>query len=269
MKTYKHFHGTPNQIMAQEESSILLCVERALVSSSNSQTIGRNGELPFISFLQRYLPTTLRAVSGHFITPNGDISPQLDAIVFDARYPLLSENIDGSALLMLNSVVHIYELKTNLTTRDIRKSIENSKKIMALIQQVKEFERPDGWGAPRQTLLAYRTEQRLETLESAFFGASSPEVSPMDGVVLRCLSSDAAIIGGVGGTLHLEPPFPEENGRGPRPDGYFPVFIPSHTPLSDLYYALVQNAYYTLGERDYSFHDIGSHFNDYMSWATA
>lgn len=269
MKTYKHSHGTPNQIMAQEEASILLCVERALASSSNSQTIGRNGELPFISFLQRYLPNTLRAASGHFITPNGDISPQLDAIVFDARYPLLSENTDGSALLMLNSVVHIYELKTNLTARDIRKSIENSKKITALTQQVKEFETPDGWGSPRQTLLAYRTEQKLETLEAAFFGASSPEFSPMDSIVLRCLPSDAAIIGGVGGTLHLEPPFPEEDGRGPRPDGYFPMFIPSHTPLSDLYYSLVQDAYYTLGERDYSFNDIGAHFNDYMSWATA
>ncbi|GAC1029317.1 hypothetical protein thsps21_01440 [Pseudomonas sp. No.21] len=247
----------------------MLCVERALASSSNSQTVGKNGELPFIRFLQRYLPNTLRAVSGHFITPNGDISPQLDAIVFDARYPLLSENTDGSALLMLNSVIHIYELKTNLTARDIRKSIENSKKITTLTQQVKEFETPDSWSSPRQTLLAYRTKQKLETLEAAFFGASSPAVSPMDSIVLRCLPSDATIIGGVGGTLHLEPPLPEENGRGPRPDGYFPVFIPSHTPLSDLYYTLVQDAYYTLGKRDYSFNDIGGHFNDYMNWATA
>lgn len=269
MKTYKHHHGTPNQVMSQEEASILLCVERALASSSNSQTIGRNGELPFIKFLQRYLPNTLRAASGHFITPSGDISPQLDAIVFDARYPLLSENTDGSALLMLNSVVHVYELKTNLTSKDVRKSVENSQKIAALTRQIKEFDTPDGWRAPRQTLLSYRTEQRLETLEAAFFGASTADKAQMDGIILRCNPSDAEAIGGVGGTLHLEPPFPEKNGRGPRPDGYFPTFIPSHTPLSDLYYTLVQDAYYTLGERNYSFNDIGAHFNDYMSWATA
>ncbi|MBQ0934466.1 DUF6602 domain-containing protein [Ideonella paludis] len=269
MKTYKHYHGTPNQVMSQEEASILLCVERALASSSNSQTIGKNGEQPFIEFLQRYLPNTLRATSGHFVTPSGDISPQLDAIVFDSRYPLLSENIDGSALLMLNSVVHIYELKTNLTTKDIRKSVANSQKVAALTQQIKDFDTPDGWGAPRQTLLGYRTEQRLETLEAAFFNASTPEKAQMDCIILRCNPRDAEAMGGVGGTLHLEPPFPEESGRGPRLDGYFPMFIPSHTPLSDLYYTLVQDAYYTLGERNYSFHDIGAHFNDYMSWATA
>ncbi|MGR1220778.1 DUF6602 domain-containing protein [Metapseudomonas otitidis] len=268
MKNYKHHHGSPNPIMAQEEVAILACVDRALASSSNSQTIGRNGELPFISFLQRYLPATLRAVSGHFITPGGDLSPQLDVIVIDARYPLLSENSDGSVLVMLHSVVHLYELKTKLTSRDVKKSIENSKKISALMQQIEEFS-PGKWGSPIITLLAYRTEQRLSSIESSFFKQSEPKLSPMDGVILRLHHADALANNWLGGTLHLEPPFDIEDGQGPRPDGYFPAFIPSHTPLSDIYYTLVQDAYYTLGERDYSFSDIGAHFNEYMSWATA
>lgn len=268
MKNYKHHHGSPNPIMAQEEAAILLSVERALASSTNSQTVGRNGELPFISFLQRYLPTTLRAVSGHFITPNGDLSPQLDVIVIDARYPLLSENSDGSALVMLNSVVHVYELKTNLTSRDIKKSIENAIKITALTKQIKEFS-PGEWGAPQITLLGYRTEQRHSSIESTFFQHSRPELAPMDAVILRCHPSDSAANGWLGGTLHLEPPFDSEGGKGQRADGYFPMFIRSHTPLSDIYYSLVQNAYYTLGERDYSFIDIGAHLNEYMNWATA
>lgn len=245
-----------------------MCVDRALASSSNSQTIGRNGELPFISFLQRYLPATLRAVSGHFITPHGDLSPQLDVIVIDARYPLLSENSDGSALVMLHSVVQLYELKTNLTSREVKKSIENAKKIFVLTQQIIEFA-PNEWGAPQITLLAYRTEQRLSSIENTFFRHSKPELAPMDGVILRCHPIDIVANGSLGGTLHLEPPFDTEDGRGPRIDGYFPLFIPSHTPLSDIYYKLVQNAYYTLGTRDYSFIDIGAHFNEYMSWATA
>ncbi|AZE22665.1 DUF6602 domain-containing protein [Pseudomonas chlororaphis] len=172
MKNFKHYHGSPNPIMAQEEAAILLCVERALVSSTNSQTIGRNGELPFISFLQRYLPATLRAISGHFITPHGDLSPQIDVIVIDARYPLLSENSDGSALVMLHSVVQCYELKTNLTTRDVKKSIENSQKIAALAQQIKEFS-PGEWSAPQITLVAYHTAQRLSSLETVFFSTQN------------------------------------------------------------------------------------------------
>lgn len=268
MKKYKHNHGSPNPIMAQEEIAILACVDRALASSNNSQTIGRNGELPFISFLQRYLPPTLRAVSGHFITPDGDLSPQLDVIVIDARYPLLSENNDGSALVMLHSVVHLYELKTNLTARDIKKSIENSQKITLLTQQVKEFS-PGEWGAPQVTLLAYRTEQRLRSLENVFFRHSMPVLAEMDGVILRFHSQDAVVYGGMGGMLHLEPPFENEVWPGQRSDGYLPTMMPSHTPLSDIYYRLVQDAYYTLGERNYSFIDIGAHFNEYMSWATA
>lgn len=255
--------------MAQEESAIILCVERALASTSNSQTIGRNGEIPFLNFLKRYLPTTLRAVSGHFVTPNGNLSPQLDIVVIDSRYPLLSENGDGSALVMLNSVVHIYEIKTNLTSKDIKKSIENSQKTFALFKEIEEFKNPTEWGSPQLTLLAYCSAQRLETLESSYFQYSLPEVAPMDAVILRCHKNDTARIGAPGGTLHLEPPFSSEDSRGPRPDGYFPCFIPNHTPLSDLYYTLVQNAYYVLGERDYTFTDIGQHFMEYMNWTTA
>ena len=29
----------------------------------------------------------------------------------------------------------------------------------------------------------------------------------------------------------------------------------SHTPLSDIYYALVQNGYYILGDRDFTFNE--------------
>lgn len=118
---FKHNHGTNNEIIEQEEKSILLAVDRALSSSSNSQTIGRNGELPLIDFLNKYLPPTLKAVSGHFLTPNGNISPQIDVMIIDTRYPFLSVNLDGSVLAMLHSVIHTIELKTNLISSDIKK----------------------------------------------------------------------------------------------------------------------------------------------------
>jgi len=41
---YKHKHETTNQIIQQEEKAILLTVDRALTSSSNSQTVGKNDE---------------------------------------------------------------------------------------------------------------------------------------------------------------------------------------------------------------------------------
>lgn len=255
--------------MAQEEEAILLTVERALASSPNAQTIGRNGEIPFLRFLQRYLPSTLKATTGHFITPSGAISPQLDVIVMDARYPLLSENSDGSALVMLHSVVHLFEIKTNITVRDIKKSLDNTRKTFALVREVEGFTSPDSWTSFQASLLAYNCAQKLTSLENAYFSNSAPDQAYLEAFFLRYHSSDRTVDGGIGGLLHLEPPFPEEGGAGPREDGYFPCSIPSHTPLSDLYYSLVQDSYYIMGERDYSFSDIGAQFNEYMSWATA
>lgn len=268
MKSFKHMHGTRNPIMAQEEEAILLSVKRALASSPNAQTIGRNGEVPFLEFLQRYLPSTLRATTGHFITPSGEISPQLDVIVADSRYPLLSENADGSALVMLHSVVHVFEIKTNVTTKDIRKSLDNTRKILALAREVEGFAQTDSWSSFRAWLLAYNCAQRLDSLEDTFFSNSDPDHAYLEAIVLRYHPKDLTSRDGIGGTLHLEPPFSEEGGVGSLKGDYFPCSIPSHTPLSDLYYSLVQDSYYIMGERNYSLTDIGAQFNDYMSWAT-
>lgn len=270
MKSFKHAHGARNPILAQEEEAILLTVERALASSPNSQTIGRNGELPFLQFLQRYLPSTLRAVSGHFITPSGKVSPQIDVIVVDARYPLLAENADGSALVMLHSIVRTFEIKTNVTTKDIQKSLLAAKKVELLVREVREFENIDSFSAPQSLLVAYNCFHRLSSLERAFFLDASLDRAKMDAVFLRYHPSDRVARGAAGGQLHLEPPFPEvRGGKAPLPGGFFHMSIPSHTPLSDLYYSLVQDSYYTLGERDFSFDVIGAHFNDYMNWSTA
>lgn len=265
MKSFRYAQDGRNPVLAQEEEAILLSVERALASSTNSQTIGRNGELPFLSFLQRYLPNTLRATSGHFLTPAGNISPQADVIVFDARYPLLAENTDGSTLVMLHSVVRIFEIKTNLTTRDLSKSLASARLFRQLVSQLPDFADEDSFAAPAFVLLAYKCFHRLNSLEKIFFSEANTNGARMDAVLLRYHQSDQDSFDALGGQLHLEPPFPEEGGQGSLPGGFFPMSHTSSSPLSDLYYSLVQDSYYTLGERDYSLSEIGAHFNDYMS----
>lgn len=271
MKRFKHEHGTRNPIIAQEEQAILLAVERALASSSNSQTIGRNGELPFLKFLQRYLPFTLRAVSGHFITPSGKLSPQLDVIVVDARYPLLAENDDGSALVMLHSVIRIYEIKTNLKIKDMHAALAAAKTVKTLSREVAEFGDIDGFGFPQYVLCAYHSAVRLESLKQVYFADVDVDRVHMDAVILRYHPSDRpGADDALGGELHVEPPFSDDPAcRGPLPAGGYPVSRPMHTPLSDLYYSLVQDSYYVLGERRFSFDALGAHFNEYMNWSTA
>lgn len=267
MKSYKHKHGSPNPIIQQEEKAILLSVDRALSSSPNSQTIGRNGELPLLNFLNRYLPLTLRAVSGHFVTPQGDLSPQIDIMVTDSRYPLLSENTDGSVLAMLHSILSTIEVKTNLSSKDIKKSWNDSVKIMELASHIDGYG-SNGWSSLSTKVLAYRCVQSLDGIEETYSSAGKPLKASLDITILRFRDQDQPKGVEIGGELHFETPFEDEEEVGPV-DGFYPGLGASYTPLSDFYYRLVQNSYYTLGSRDFSYIDIGEHFMQYMSWATA
>lgn len=49
-------------------------------------------------------------------------------MILDSRYPLLAENLDGSVLVMLHSVVEAIEIKTNLTSTELKKVALSIKK---------------------------------------------------------------------------------------------------------------------------------------------
>ena len=274
---YKHKHGTKNQVIEQEEKSILLAVDRALSSSPNAQTIGRNGELPLLEFFNRYLPSIFRAVSGHFITPDGNISPQIDIMILDSRYPLLSENLDGSVLAMLHSVVHTIEVKTNLTSNDVKKTSENISKIRKLMNEVDIFDFDNSYSSPITNALAYRIKNKLETIESHFQKNSNPSIFHFDLIILRLPKHDFNNKE-IGCQLHYEPISKDEIDSLENQNeidecsltnGFLFGTIAEHTPLSDMYYSLVQNGYYILGDRNFTFQDIGIHMMSYMSWSTA
>lgn len=263
--------------MNQEEKSILLAVDRALASSSNSQVIGRNGELPLLDFLNRYLPTTFRAVSGHFMTPNGNISPQIDVMVIDSRYPLLAENLDGSVLAMLHSLIQTIEVKTNLTASDIAKISKDTKKIRELINEVDAFSGDNNFSAPITKVFAYRIKNKLETIEHSFREYCEPTAFHYDLIILRLPEQDFRNKE-IGCELHYEQLSRDDISKMKEQyevseehfkDGFFFGTRASYTPLSDTYYSLVQDGYYMLGNRDFGFDELGEHIMDYMNWSTA
>lgn len=247
---------------------MLATVDRALNSSGNSQTIGKSGELPLQLFLSRYLPNTLSARSGHFVSPSGQLSPQIDILIIDSRYPLLAENNDGSVLAMLHSVIYCIEVKTNIRTTDLSKMQNNSKKIIGLANN--EFTTTDGSHNISCVAFAYRSECRLETLAEAFFDIFVDESTHTDLYLLRVPDSDRIDKHTNGVLLHLEPFFNKDiTGTGEWiPDEWIPTTDPMYTPLSDFYYRIIQNSYYDLESRNFTFGDIGAHIMKYMSWST-
>lgn len=260
----KHQRGTPNQIIQREEEMMLSIIDKALVSTSNSQAIGRNGEIPLREFLNCYLPYTLRAVTGHFVPPSGHLSPQIDVMILDARYPLLAENADGSVLAMLHSVIQTIEVKTRITTRDIEKMWKDSIAITELATEVDGYGDPCDFRSVHTTAFVFRSAQRLDTLAQKYEEFREPYKSGLDITVLRL--PDKNIKKEVGIELHFEPDCASDENE--TLIGIYPTCVASFTPLSDLYYRMVQGSYYTMNERGHSYGDIGRHVMNYMSWAT-
>ena len=77
------------------------------------------------------------------MAPDGSLSPQLDVVLVDARYPLLAQNTDGSVLVMLHSVLKTIEVKTRATSSDITKALD-TRVIQNFVAQIdREDEKED------------------------------------------------------------------------------------------------------------------------------
>lgn len=253
-KYAKQQFGHENPIFIHEERALLAAVDRADQSSSNSQIIGRNGELALLGFLNRYLPHTMRVCNGHFVTPKGELSPETDLLLLDTRFPLVAQNDDGSVLAMLHSVIGTIEVKRTLTKSEIQKIHKNSGTVAKLQSQA--FGDDFTWASMLQRAVAYRTSIKIETIGRHFF--SDWEVNP--------LSISLDVLRGVECESPLEgKPFGVRMWLECRS---VPSYITTRAPLSDFYYGLVQDAYYTLGRRNYNFHDIGAIILRYLTWGT-
>ncbi len=258
-------HGKANPILVNEENLLLETIDQALSTTSRAQSIGKNGEIPLIAFLKRYLPYSFNAVTGYFISPSGRLSPPTDILILDARYPLLAENSDGTVLAMLHSVVHTISVRTRITALDISQAWEEAFEILKLVSEVDRFD-GDLACSICSYVLAYRTSFRLDTLNKTFASLGEPSRASLDISILRLSKKDQINATDVGVELRYEPvsraKFAEDS------VGYIPTSRVSYTLLSDIYYNLVQNGYSSLASRNYNFADISRHLGQYMTWST-
>jgi len=247
-------HGHINPIFAHEETQMLAAVDKAGSSSSNSQILGRSGEAALCSLLKRYLPNPFRAVTGHFVTPSGKVSPELDVIVMDARYPLLSENQDGSVVAMLHSVIATIEVKRTLVKKEVLKIRKNASCVAELQSEV--FPDVRAWGAVMQFAFAYRSGIALDTVATHYFNNYLPDDPTGSILILRAHDKDQVPDEGpLGALLWMDA-------------GEDPAVSTTLAPLSDLYYSLILDGFYTLSARNYDFGDLGVHAVSYMNWGT-
>jgi len=247
----RHKPGQVNTIFMAVEADLRAKIQKARRSTSNPQIMGRNGEKPIVEFLNKHLPSCFVARTGHFTTPSGKLSPQIDVMITDSRYPLLAENEDGSCLAMLHSVIHTIEVKLSLTAPELRRIRVNGGHILGLAEEAIPS---SGWGCIGQTALAYDSRLRIRTLMKHYFSGELPV--PGEVFVLRVLDSDR----GPDGFAHGVRIWAELD--------FGPTNAPTASPLSDLYYELVQTGFYCLSARNYDFNDLGEQMIKYMEWGS-
>lgn len=259
----------PEAIFKEEEKQLLSSVDKAKASSNNGQIIGRNGELPLLEFLNNYLPPNLKAVSGHFLTPESTKSPQIDVLIIDARYPLLGYNDDGSVLTMAHSVLKVIEIKTNLKTGELKKTASSFFKTRTLLEKIWEGEN-NVKSRPLFELFAYRIGVKESTIFDSYYVICKPIDKKFDVTILR---SNQKINSGATISSRRIPDFIFERSIDPNYkiedfkeiDKYSCDLIYKRTPLADFYYSLIMDSYKILSSRNLSLSEISDHFPLYLN----
>jgi uncharacterized protein DUF6602 len=223
----KQRSGHMNPIFHQEEIGLLAALDKAQKSTTNSQILGKHGEKGLVGFLNRYLPNCFRVVSGHFVTPSGLLSPEIDAILMDARYPLLSQDENGLAVAMLHSVIMTIEVKLSLVKKEIVKIRQNDEAIAKLAEEVFPLKNVT---SVRQCAFAYRADIRVRTVTRHYFAQWRDHEPPGSIDILRVHDADqGGAEGPLGSFIWLEA-------------GEYPAIVATIAPLSDFYYRLVQDS---------------------------
>lgn len=255
-KKYKQSPGEINFITYQEEEEILSHLKKARESSSNSQIYGQNGEIPLRNYLKSHLPNVFRVETGHFINEKGEISPQIDIMILDSRFPLINVNADQSVLVPGHSVIACISVKSTANKKEIAEIITSARKIRSLTNQIFDSE---SWDSCILFGFCYTSSLSHNSICNHYFNFSEKENPHVDVTIMR--NKNKTEMSRVGYRLHWEPGYDNNN-------KYIPLSIDTNSPLSDLFYEILQESYYTLHSRKINLKKLGELTMKYFTWGS-
>jgi hypothetical protein len=97
---------------------------------AHGSTIGQAREFVVTRLLKTILPSSVHIGSGKVIDGNGSYSKQVDIIIYDPRFPLM--RVDGGGLYFVEGVLAAMEVKSTITSDELKVSLENCKSVLAL-----------------------------------------------------------------------------------------------------------------------------------------
>lgn len=99
---------------------------------------GRYKEIIVSNIIKKNLPSTIGVGTGFIVGQNGQITRQIDIIIYDKKYPLLFSN--GDFIIVLAAAIYgIVEVKTILNSENFFETIETSSYNGTIIKNKKIF----------------------------------------------------------------------------------------------------------------------------------
>jgi hypothetical protein len=98
----------------------------------HNPTIGELRESYLMDFFKELVPTSISLTSGFITDAAGRVSPQLDLIVTKKSTLPLIKMKDGLSIVPIESVLLVAEIKSDLTTADLKQVEKQNEKITSM-----------------------------------------------------------------------------------------------------------------------------------------
>ena len=93
---------------------------------------GRQREDGVREFLREFLPGRLAIGTGEIASANGDVSPQMDVIVYDGHHTPLLDRSESSVVVPVEGVYAVIEVASDLDGSKLRDDVEKIRKAKRL-----------------------------------------------------------------------------------------------------------------------------------------
>lgn len=105
--------------------------EHSSTTADHSDVLGKARELFVTEALQRFLPQALHFGSGQIVDEGGQLSKQIDVLIYRQDMPLLM-SLAETNLYFAEGVVATVEVKSRLDTEELGKALDNCKSVKDL-----------------------------------------------------------------------------------------------------------------------------------------
>lgn len=108
-----------NELFFGLQKDLLVHLEVNRKNNRHPTTKGDVSEINWLGMLEKHLPSRYQAKKAFILDANGELSEQIDIVIFDRHYCPLLFNQDGALYVPAESVYAVFEIKQSLNKKHI------------------------------------------------------------------------------------------------------------------------------------------------------